>query len=53
MFKMDLYSFKGHSVTKYAIEEATIDVVYLAVALIWRFGESRLYYQIKCTLFRL
>ena len=31
----------------------TVYVVYLAVALIWRFSESRLYHQIKCTPFRL
>ena len=31
----------------------TIYVVYLAVALIWWFGESRRYRQINCTPFRL
>ena len=31
----------------------TTYVVYLAVALIWRFGESHKYRQMKCTPFRL
>ena len=31
----------------------TVYVVYLVVALIWRFGESRLYHRINCTPFRL
>ena len=30
-----------------------IYVVYLTVALIWQFGESCIYHQIKCTPFRL
>ena len=31
----------------------TVYMVYLAVALIWRFDESCKYHQIKCTPFRL
>ena len=30
----------------------TVDEVYLVVALIWWFGETHLYRQIKCTPFR-
>ena len=45
--------FPDISVCTVSSNDATVYMVYLAVALIWRFGESRLYRQIKCTPFRL
>ena len=38
---------------EFLVEDDAVYMIYLMVVLIWQFGESRKYRQLKCTAFRL